>query len=105
MKKARITGITGQEGTYLAELLLDQCYEVHGINWRSSSFNTQRADHIYEDPHAEDQRFILHYGDLTDSSNLTRILQQVQPDETRVHGRCGRDGYPAAARGSTNLRS
>jgi len=81
MKKALVTGITGQDGSYLAEFLLDKGYEVHGIKRRSSSFNTQRLDHIYEDPHVEHQRFILHYGDLTDSSNLTRIVQQVQPDE------------------------
>ena len=81
MKKAVITGITGQDGSYLAEFLLEKGYEVHGIKRRASLFNTQRIDHIYEDPHAKDQRFVLHYGDLTDSSNLTRILQQVQPDE------------------------
>lgn len=81
MKKALITGVTGQDGSYLAELLLARGYEVHGIKRRASSLNTQRVDHIYQDPHVEDQRFVLHYGDLTDSSNLTRILQQVQPDE------------------------
>ena len=81
MKKALITGITGQDGSYLAEFLLAKGYEVHGIKRRASLFNTQRVDHIYEDPHVERQRFVLHYGDLTDSSNLTRILQQVQPDE------------------------
>ena len=80
-KKALITGITGQDGSYLAEFLLSKGYEVHGIKRRASSFNTQRVDHIYEDPHVENQHFVLHYGDLTDSSNLTRILQQVQPDE------------------------
>ena len=80
-KKALITGITGQDGSYLAEFLLAKGYEVHGIKRRASSFNTQRVDHIYEDPHVENQNFVLHYGDLTDSSNLTRILQQVQPDE------------------------
>jgi len=74
VKKALITGITGQDGSYLAEFLLDKGYEVHGIKRRSSLFNTQRVDHIYEDPHVEQQRFILHYGDLTDSSNLTRIV-------------------------------
>ena len=78
-KKALITGVTGQDGSYLAEFLLDKGYEVHGIKRRSSLFNTQRVDHIYEDPHVEHQRFILHYGDLTDSSNLTRIVQQVSP--------------------------
>lgn len=81
MKKAVITGITGQDGSYLAELLLDKGYEVHGIKRRSSSFNTERIDHIYNDPHEKDARFFLHYGDLTDTSNLTRILQEVQPDE------------------------
>jgi GDPmannose 4,6-dehydratase len=81
VKKALITGVTGQDGSYLAELLLEKGYEVHGIKRRSSLFNTQRVDHIYEDPHVEHQRFILHYGDLTDTSNLTRIVQQVQPDE------------------------
>lgn len=81
MKKAIITGITGQDGSYLAEFLLEKGYEVHGVKRRASSFNTQRVDHIYQDPHVENQRFILHYGDLTDSSNLTRIIQDVQPDE------------------------
>lgn len=81
MKTALITGITGQDGSYLAEFLLEKGYEVHGIKRRSSLFNTQRIDHIYEDPHVHDQQLVLHYGDLTDSSNLTRILQQVQPDE------------------------
>jgi len=81
MKKALITGITGQDGSYLAEFLLEKGYEVHGIKRRASLFNTQRIDHIYEDPHAHDQQLVLHYGDLTDTSNLTRILQQVQPDE------------------------
>jgi GDPmannose 4,6-dehydratase len=81
MKKALITGITGQDGSYLAELLLSKGYEVHGIKRRASSLNTQRVDHIYQDPHVENQHFILHYGDLTDASNLTRIVQQVQPDE------------------------
>jgi len=80
-KKALITGVTGQDGSYLAELLLQKGYEVHGIKRRASSLNTQRIDHVYQDPHVGHARFILHYGDLTDSSNLTRILQQVQPDE------------------------
>tara|TARA_A100000171_G_scaffold52895_2_gene74059 strand:+ start:2229 stop:3350 length:1122 start_codon:yes stop_codon:yes gene_type:complete len=80
-KKALITGITGQDGSYLAEFLLEEGYEVHGIKRRASSFNTQRVDHIYQDPHVDNQRFILHYGDLTDSSSLTRIIQRVQPDE------------------------
>ncbi len=81
MKKALITGVTGQDGSYLAEFLLAKGYEVHGIKRRASLFNTQRVDHIYEDPHVAHQRFVLHYGDLTDSSNLTRILSEVQPDE------------------------
>lgn len=81
MKRALITGITGQDGSYLAELLLDKGYEIHGIKRRASSFNTQRIDHIYQDPHVEDPRLTLHYGDLTDSSNLTRILAEVRPDE------------------------
>ncbi|MHA7971286.1 GDP-mannose 4,6-dehydratase [Rhizobium sp. CAU 1783] len=80
-KRALITGITGQDGSYLAEFLLDKGYEVHGIKRRSSLFNTQRIDHIYQDPHAHHQRLKLHYGDLTDSSNLTRILAQIEPDE------------------------
>ena len=81
MKKALITGITGQDGSYLAEFLLGKGYEVHGIKRRSSLFNTQRIDHIYQDPHRERSRFKLHYGDLTDTSNLTRILQDIEPDE------------------------
>jgi GDPmannose 4,6-dehydratase len=81
MKKALITGVTGQDGSYLAELLLEKGYEVHGIKRRASLFNTERIDHIYQDPHASNQNFFLHYGDLSDTSNLTRILQQVQPDE------------------------
>jgi GDPmannose 4,6-dehydratase len=81
MKRALITGITGQDGSYLAEFLLEKGYEVHGIKRRASLFNTQRVDHIYEDPHVENSRFRLHYGDLTDSSNLTRILSEVKPDE------------------------
>jgi GDPmannose 4,6-dehydratase len=81
MKTALITGITGQDGSYLAEFLLEKGYQVHGIKRRASLFNTQRVDHIYEDPHVENSRFKLHYGDLTDSSNLTRILSEVQPDE------------------------
>lgn len=80
-KRALITGITGQDGSYLAELLLDKGYEVHGIKRRASSFNTQRVDHIYQDPHERGARFHLHYGDLTDSSNLTRIVAEVEPDE------------------------
>jgi len=80
-KKALITGVTGQDGSYLAEFLLDKGYEVHGIKRRASSFNTERLDHIYQDPHEESPSFKLHYGDLTDTSNLTRILKEVEPDE------------------------
>ncbi|QSB02619.1 GDP-mannose 4,6-dehydratase [Methylomonas sp. EFPC1] len=80
-KKALITGITGQDGSYLAEFLLEKGYEVHGIKRRSSLFNTERVDHIYQDPHIKDPQFFLHYGDLTDSSNLTRILSEIRPDE------------------------
>ena len=81
MKTALITGITGQDGAYLAELLLGKGYKVHGVKRRSSSFNTARIDHLYQDPHAPNQRFHLHYGDLTDSTNLIRIVQEIQPDE------------------------
>ena len=81
MKKALITGVTGQDGSYLAEFLLSKGYEVHGIKRRASLFNTQRVDHLYEDPHLPHQRFVLHYGDLSDSSNLTRLIAEVQPDE------------------------
>ena len=81
MKKALITGITGQDGSYLAEFLLKKNYQVHGIKRRSSSFNTSRIDHIYKDPHVENPKFTLHHGDLTDSTNLIRIIQQVKPDE------------------------
>ena len=80
-KKALITGVTGQDGSYLAEFLLEKGYEVHGIKRRASSLNTQRVDHIYQDPHVGKKNFVLHYGDLSDSSNLTRIIQEVQPDE------------------------
>ena len=81
MKKVLITGVTGQDGSYLAEFLLKKNYEVHGLKRRSSSFNTQRIEHIYEDPHIQKNGFILHYGDLTDSTNLIRIIQIIQPDE------------------------
>ncbi len=81
MKKALITGITGQDGSYLAEFLLEKGYEVHGIKRRASSFNTERIDHIYQDPHERKQRLKLHYGDLTDTSNLTRLLAEIEPDE------------------------
>jgi GDPmannose 4,6-dehydratase len=81
MKKALITGVTGQDGSYLAELLLEKGYEVHGIKRRASIFNTDRVDHLYHDPQEKNVKFTLHYGDLSDSSNLTRIIQEVQPDE------------------------
>ncbi|MDQ2694732.1 MAG: GDP-mannose 4,6-dehydratase [Pseudomonadota bacterium] len=81
MKRALVTGITGQDGAYLAEFLLGKGYEVHGIKRRASSFNTDRIDHLYQDPQEPDRRFILHYGDLTDATNLIRVIQQVQPDE------------------------
>ena len=81
MKRALITGITGQDGAYLAEFLLEKGYEVHGIKRRSSLFNTDRIDHLYSDPHETLRKMVLHYGDLTDATNLIRILQQVQPDE------------------------
>ncbi len=80
-KVALITGVTGQDGAYLAEFLLKKGYIVHGIKRRASSFNTQRVDHLYQDPHETNRNFVLHYGDLTDSTNLIRIIQQVQPDE------------------------
>ena len=81
MKKALITGVTGQDGAYLAEFLLGKGYEVHGLKRRASSFNTNRIDHLYQDPHEKNKRFVLHYGDMTDSTNLIRIIQEVQPDE------------------------
>ena len=81
-KVALITGVTGQDGAYLAEFLLGKGYEVHGIKRRASSFNTSRIDHLYQDPHVEARNFILHYGDMTDSSNLTRIVQQMPPGGT-----------------------
>ena len=80
-KTALITGVTGQDGAYLAELLLKKGYTVHGIKRRSSSFNTGRIDHLYQDPHVDHRNFVLHYGDLTDSTNLIRIVQETQPDE------------------------
>lgn len=80
-RKALITGITGQDGAYLSKFLLDKGYEVHGMKRRSSLFNTARIDNLYQDPHEEDQRLILHYGDLTDSSNIIRIIQEIKPDE------------------------
>ena len=81
IKKALITGITGQDGSYLADFLLKKGYEVHGIKRRSSSFNTERIDHLYQDPHEPNPKFILHYGDLADSISLSNIIQKVQPDE------------------------
>lgn len=81
MKKALITGVTGQDGAYLAEFLIEKGYEVHGIKRRSSLFNTERIDHLYQDPHEPNRNFILHYGDLTDSSNLIGLVQAIQPDE------------------------
>ena len=81
MKRALITGITGQDGSYLAEFLMKKGYEVHGIKRRAYSFNTARVDHLYRDPHEEDVRFFMHYGDLTDSTNLIRIIQETQPEE------------------------
>jgi len=80
-KRALITGVTGQDGAYLSELLLQKGYEVHGLKRRASSFNTDRIDHLYQDPHVSDRNFILHYGDMTDSTNLVRVVQEVQPDE------------------------
>src|SRR5574343_392549 len=111
MKKALITGITGQDGAYLAELLLKKGYEVHGIKRRSSLFNTQRIDHFYEDPHIPDRHMVLHYGDLTDSTNLIRIIQEVQPDEiynlaamSHVHVSFEIPEYTANADGIGTLR-
>ncbi|WP_438945075.1 GDP-mannose 4,6-dehydratase [Sediminibacterium sp.] len=111
MKKALITGITGQDGAYLAELLLKKGYEVHGIKRRSSLFNTQRIDHFYEDPHIPDRHMLLHYGDLTDSTNLIRIIQEVQPDEiynlaamSHVHVSFETPEYTANADGVGALR-
>ena len=81
MKKALITGITGQDGSYLAEFLLNKGYEVHGIKRRTSLINTDRIDHLYEEPHENDRKFILHHSDLTDTTSLIRIIQELQPDE------------------------
>ena len=80
MKRALVTGITGQDGAYLAEFLLGKGYEVHGIKRRTSLLNTERVDHLYEDPHVPDRRFVLHYGDMTDSNSLIRVLQEVRPE-------------------------
>ncbi len=111
MKTALITGITGQDGAYLAELLLKKGYQVHGIKRRSSLFNTQRIDHFYEDPHVPDKHLTLHYGDLTDSTNIIRIIQEVQPDEiynlaamSHVHVSFEEPEYTANADGIGTLR-
>ena len=111
MKVALITGITGQDGAYLAELLLNKGYQVHGMKRRSSSFNTQRIDHIYQDPHIPDRHLHLHYGDLTDSTNLIRIIQEIQPDEiynlaamSHVHVSFDTPEYTANADGIGTLR-
>jgi GDPmannose 4,6-dehydratase len=111
MKKAIITGITGQDGAYLAELLLSKGYEVHGIKRRSSLFNTSRIDHLYQDPHVPHKNLILHFGDLTDSTNLIRIIQEVQPDEiynlaamSHVHVSFETPEYTANADGTGTLR-
>ena len=111
MKKALITGITGQDGAYLAEFLLKKGYEVHGVKRRSSLINTQRIDHLYQDPHVQDRNLHLHYGDLTDSTNLIRIIQEVQPDEiynlaamSHVHVSFETPEYTANADGIGTLR-
>lgn len=111
MKKVLITGVTGQDGAYLAEFLLKKGYEVHGVKRRSSMFNTQRIDHFYEDPHIPDRHMVLHYGDLTDSTNLIRIIQEVQPDEiynlgamSHVHVSFETPEYTANADGIGALR-
>ena len=120
MKVALITGITGQDGSYLAELLLEKGYEVHGVKRRASSLNTDRIDHLYQDPHHPNQRLKLHYGDLTDAMNLTRIIEECQPDEIynlgamshvkvsfntpRVRGQCRWLGDPVDFRSSVLSR-
>lgn len=111
MKKAFITGVTGQDGAYLSEFLLKKGYEVHGLKRRSSLFNTDRIDHIYQDPHVENQRYFLHYGDMTDSTNLIRLIQQIQPDEiynlaamSHVHVSFEIPEYTANADGIGTLR-
>src|SRR3546814_2652265 len=109
---ALITGITGQDGAYLAEMLLRKGYIVHGIKRRSSSFNTERVDHLYDDPHESETRFLLHYGDLTDATNLIRLVQQVQPTEvynlaaqSHVQASFETPEYTAKDRKSTRLNS
>jgi len=111
MKSALITGVTGQDGSYLSELLLKKGYIVHGIKRRSSMFNTERIDHLYQDPHVEHRNFVLHYGDLTDSTNLIRIIQEIQPDEiynlaamSHVHVSFDTPEYTANADGIGTLR-
>src|SRR6056297_3907617 len=111
MKKALITGVTGQDGAYLSEFLLKKGYEVHGLKRRSSLFNTDRIDHLYQDPHVEHRNFILHYGDMTDSTNLIRLVQQIQPDEiynlaamSHVHVSFEVPEYTANADGVGTLR-
>src|SRR3984957_17569554 len=110
-RTALITGITGQDGAYLAELLLAKGYQVHGVKRRASSFNTDRIDHLYQDPHEKDVHFKLHYGDLTDSTNLIRIIQEIQPDEiynlaamSHVHVSFETPEYTANADGIGTLR-
>jgi GDP-D-mannose dehydratase len=110
-KVALVTGVTGQDGAYLSDLLLKKGYEVHGIKRRSSLFNTERIDHLYRDPHEKDVKFKLHYGDLTDSTNLIRIIQEVQPDEiynlaamSHVHVSFETPEYTANADGIGTLR-
>ena len=111
MKKAFITGVTGQDGAYLSEFLLSKGYIVHGLKRRSSSLNTERIDHIYQDPHTDNQNFILHYGDMTDSSNLIRLIKEIQPDEiynlaamSHVHVSFEMPEYTANADGIGTLR-
>ena len=110
-KVALITGITGQDGSYLAEFLLKKGYVVHGVKRRTSLFNTDRIDHLYQDPHVDNRNFFLHYGDMTDSMNLTRIIQEVQPDEiynlaamSHVHVSFETPEYVANADGTGTLR-
>ena len=111
MKKAFITGVTGQDGAYLSEFLLSKGYIVHGLKRRSSSLNTERIDHIYQDPHTDNQNFILHYGDMTDSTNLIRLIKEIQPDEiynlaamSHVHVSFEMPEYTANADGIGTLR-
>jgi GDPmannose 4,6-dehydratase len=110
-KVALITGVTGQDGAYLSEFLLKKGYEVHGLKRRSSLFNTDRIDHLYQDPHEENRNFFLHYGDLTDSTNLIRLIQEIQPDEiynlaamSHVHVSFETPEYTANADGIGTLR-